>query len=405
MSAKTRVLFVDDEPNILQGLRRMLRGQRQQWEMAFAASGPEALSQMESTPFDVVVSDMRMPGMDGAHLLTEVRQRYPSTVRIVLSGHSDLELVMKAVGPTHQYLTKPCDVDQLKATVERAVALRCLLTSKDLRTLVAGLHSVPSLPTLYQEIVQALRSPDTSLSAIGTIIGRDPGMTAKILQLVNSAFFGLGRPIASPAQAVSFLGLDTVRALVLSVAVFQQFDPKKVHAFRLETLWTHSLSVGTLAKTIATAENAVNSIREESLLAGLLHDIGKLILVANLPQEYDAAQALAIRERLCVTDAQRQVFGSSHPEIGAYLLRLWGIPDEVVEAVAFHHQPSDSPADRFTALTAVHAANALENAVPPTDPARCPQAIDALYLEQLGLADRVDEWRALSQAAANGDET
>lgn len=405
MNAKTRILFVDDEPNILQGLRRMLRGRREQWEMAFAASGPEALSQMEETPFDVVVSDMRMPGMDGAQLLTEVRQRYPATVRIVLSGHSDLELVMKAVGPTHQYLTKPCDVNELKATVERAVALRSMLSSDGLRTLVAGLHSVPSLPTLYQQIVQALRSPDVSLSAIGTIVGRDPGMTAKILQLVNSAFFGLGRPVASPGQAVSFLGLDTIRALVLSVDVFEQFDPKKIRAFRLESLWQHSLSVGTLAKTIATAESAIKRIREESLLAGLLHDIGKLILVANLPHEYDVAQALAVRERMCMVDAQTQVFGCSHPEVGAYLLRIWGIPDEVVEAVAFHHRPSESPADHFTALTAVHAANALEAIVPPTDPARCPQAMDTGYLEYLGLVDRVDEWRVLGEGASNGDQT
>jgi len=357
---------------------------------------------MAEAPFDVVVSDMRMPGMDGAQLLTEVRQRYPATVRIVLSGHSDLELVMKSVGPTHQYLTKPCDVDKLKATVERAVALRSLLISDELRTLVTGLHSIPSLPALYEEIVQALRSPDAALSVIGEIIGRDPGMSAKILQLVNSAFFGLGRAVASPGQAVSFLGLDTIRALVLSVNVFEQFDPQKIRAFRLESLWIHSLSVGTLARTIATLESSLKSVREESLLAGLLHDIGKLILVANLPNEYDAAQALASRERICVTEAQRQVFGSSHPEVGAYLLRIWGIPDEVVEAVAFHHQPSVSPADRFTALTAVHAANALDGVVPPGDPARCPQTIDLPYLERLDLVDRLAEWRAISPVAAYG---
>jgi putative nucleotidyltransferase with HDIG domain len=405
MSAKTRILFVDDEPNILDGLRRMLRGQRDQWDMAFAASGPDALAQMEMAPFDVVVSDMRMPGMDGAQFLADVQQHHPATVRIVLSGHSDLESIMKSVGPTHQYLTKPCDVDKLRVTVERAVALRSLLTSDGLRTLVTGLQSVPSLPALYQEIVQAVQSPDTPLSVIGAIIGRDPGMSAKILQLVNSAFFGLGRSVASPAQAVSFLGLDTIRALVLSVNVFEQFDAKKIRAFQLERLWTHSLSVGTLAKTISTLENATKSVREESLFAGLVHDIGKLILVANLPEEYDAAQVLADREGICLTEAQRQVFGSSHPEVGAYLLRIWGIPDEVVEAVAFHHHPSASPGDHFTALTAVHAANALDTVVPAHDPARCPQVIDADYLEGLGLTDRLAAWRAVSRAVAPGAET
>ncbi|MGD2062433.1 MAG: response regulator [Nitrospirota bacterium] len=404
MNAKPRILFVDDEPNILAGLRRMLRGERDRWQMDFAASGPEALARLEEMPFDVVVSDMRMPGMDGARLLTEVSQRHPATVRIVLSGQSDLESVMKSVGPTHQYLTKPCDVDVLTATVERALALRRVLTNHAICTLVTGLERIPSFPALYQEIVQAVQSPETPLKVVGEIIGRDPGMSTKILQLVNSAFFGLGRPVASPAQAVSFLGLDTIRALVLSVDVFEQFDPTTIRAFRLESLWTHSLAVGTLAHHIATAEQTTKSVREESLLAGLLHDVGKLILVANLPHEYEAAQALANRERICVTEAQRQVFGSSHPEVGAYLLRIWGIPDAVVEAVAFHHQPEASPADHFNALTAVHTANALESVVPPDDPARCARTTDDRYLERLGLIDHLDAWRAMGVVTANGAE-
>jgi len=404
MGTKKRLVFVDDEPNILQGLKRMLRGQRDAWDMAFVRGGVEALARMAEQSVDVVVTDMRMPGMDGAQLLSEVMRRHPEVIRVVLSGHSDLECIMKAVGPTHQYLTKPCDVDKLIITVERALALRDLLTDEKLRSLVTSLERLPSLPALYQEIVRALRSEETSLSAVGEIIGRDPAMTAKILQLVNSAFFGLGRPVSTASQAVSYLGLDTVRALVLSVNVFGQFDAATITAFSLESLWTHSLSVGTLAKAIAVLEKASKRTCEDSLLAGLLHDVGKLILVSNLPHRYSQAEALASHAAITVDEAQREIFGSSHMEVGAYLLGLWGLGDDIVEAVAFHHHPSACIVREFTPLTAVHSANALDAVVPPDSRARSPHPIDLAHLERLGLVDRLPEWQAMCRYPREGGD-
>ena len=402
MDARKRLLFVDDEPNVLQGLKRMLRGQRDVWEMAFAGGGKDALTLMEEQAFDVVISDMRMPGMDGAQLLHEVMRRHPDTIRIILSGHSDLESIIRSVGPTHQYLTKPCDAQRLKATVERALTLRGLLHDAKLQGLVAGLERLPSLPTLYQEIVRALQSDEASLHTIGDIIARDPAMAAKLLQLVGSAIFGLNRPVSTVGQAVALLGLDTIRALVLSVNVFSQFDATAITAFPVATLWTHSLSVGTLAKAIATAEKASKTTCEDSLLAGLLHDVGKLILVSNLPQRYSDAEDLAHREAISVPQAQYEVFGASHMEVGAYLLGLWGLADDIVEAVAFHHHPSACTACEFTPLTAVHSANVLEVTVPPNSPARVSRAIDLAYLERLGLTGRLDDWQALRQVLTEG---
>ena len=106
--AKTRILFVDDEPLVLQGLQRMLRPMRNEWEMAFVESGRRALEEMATLPFQVVVSDMRMPGMNGAQFLSHVQELYPRTVRLILSGHADKDLIMKCVGTAHQFLAKPC---------------------------------------------------------------------------------------------------------------------------------------------------------------------------------------------------------------------------------------------------------------------------------------------------------
>ena len=233
---KKRIIFVDDEPNLLKGLSRMLRPLREEWEMLFVGSGSDALAALEKDAFDVVVSDMRMPGMDGAQLLAEVAQRYPQIVRIVLSGHMDKEMIYRSVGRAHQYLAKPCDAARLKSTVARACTIRDSLADKFLKELVAGMKSLPSLPSLYIELVEYLQSPEASIQTVGKIIARDVGMTAKILQLVNSAFFGLSRKVGSPSQAVSLLGLDTIRALVLSVQAFSQFDETNLPGFHTESL-------------------------------------------------------------------------------------------------------------------------------------------------------------------------
>lgn len=398
-----RVLFVDDEPNVLDGLQRMLRPLRQEWEMEFVESGGAALEVLRDSHFDVVVSDMRMPGMTGDELLIEVMKRHPHVVRIILSGQSERDMIMKTVGAAHQFLAKPCDADLIKNTVIRACSLRDLLQSESIKSLVAQIDSLPSLPSLYAEIMRELQSPDTSIQKVGKIISEDVGMTAKILQLVNSAFFGLPRHVSSPAQAASLLGLDTVKALVLSVQIFSQFDQTKTHGFHLETLWRHSMVTGVYAKIIATAEEQERKMIDDSLMAGLLHDVGKLVLAANFPEKFSAAIALEAANGLSGWEAEREVIGHSHAEIGAYLLGLWGIPTPIVETLAFHHTPSICSADGFTPLTAVHVANCIENRGACGGQPKHDIEFDTEYLERLGLTERIPEWIKLCQIT-NGEE-
>jgi DNA-binding NarL/FixJ family response regulator len=214
---KKRILFADDEALVLEGLQRMLRNMRPEWDMVFVAGGAKALELMEQSPFDVVVSDMRMPGMNGAVLLGEVMKRFPRTIRLILSGHADQELILKCVGSTHQYLTKPCEPDALRAAVRRATELENSLQDQNLRQLISQMDRLPSIPSLYIEIVELLRDPDVGIQEVAEIIAKDMGMTAKILKLVNSSFFGLHRRLSSAAEAASYLGLDTIKSLVLSI--------------------------------------------------------------------------------------------------------------------------------------------------------------------------------------------
>jgi HD-like signal output (HDOD) protein len=400
---KKRILFVDDEPNVLQGLQRLLRPMRHDWDMTFVGSGQEALTVVEQVPCDAVVSDMRMPHMDGAQLLVYLKERHPHIVRILLSGYADRDALFRAAGVAHRYLSKPCEAAILQETITHACALHALLTDDPLRQLVAGMQTLPSLPTLYHEVIAAVHAPHGSLAQVGKLIERDLGMSAKILQLVNSAFFGLHRRITSASQAVSLLGLNTVAGLILSSHLFASFDLATTESLALDALWRHSLATAACARAVARAEHGEPKLVEDAFMAGLLHDTGKLVFAANLPHRYGQARALAQEQGVAEWQAEQTELGASHAEVGAYLLGLWGLPASIVEALAFHHRPLAGLDHRFSPLTAVHVANALAHTAGAA--AGAGLQVDHEYLAALGLSHRLADWQAqCQQALAEGEQ-
>jgi HD-like signal output (HDOD) protein len=392
-----RILFVDDEPKVLQGLQRMLRHHRGIWEMEFAEGGQPALRLLEEKPFDVVVSDMMMPGMDGAQLLTEVMGRFPQTVRIVLSGHSNQEANLRLVGPAHQYLSKPCDPEHLTETVRRACALRDLLADAQLKRLVSQLKSLPSLPDIYVKVMNEMQKDEPSLARIGELISFDIAMSVKILQLVNSAFFGLPREVNSPAEAVVYLGVETVKALVLSVKLFSQFENQHPSLFSVASLWEHSHQVALVSRMIATEEKLSRQMINQAFIAGLLHDIGRLVLVAGMPKQYEQIVQLAKEQQISLWEAEKAVLGATHAEVGAYLLGLWGLPNPVVEAVALHHRPAFGENQELQLPTIIHVANALVHERDPFKGGFKHDALDGEHLRLLMLDDLVQVWRQMSK--------
>ena len=392
-----RLLFVDDEPKLLDGLKRSLRPMRNEWNMTFVCGGEEALKALEQAPFDIVVSDMRMPGMDGAQLLNEVQRRYPHVIRIILSGQSDRQMIFQSISATHQFLAKPCETDRLKTTIQRASALRELLKSESLRGLATGMRTIPSLPHLFQAIKKEAEAATSSLKTIGDIIAKDMGMTAKILQLASSAYFGVRGTVSTVEQALHFLGLDTIQALILTVHVFSQFRMECASAFNIDRLWTQSMEIGALARAIAKAEGCSSHEVEQAYTAGLVHDVGILVLVTNVVDRYSAVLTKASAEGTPVWEKEQLEFGATHAEVGAYLLGLWGLSDPIIEAVAYHHRPGDCLGNTFAPLTAVHVANALQQEGVEHATGSSPAQIDTLYLDRLRMTDRVPVWRQLAR--------
>jgi HD-like signal output (HDOD) protein/ActR/RegA family two-component response regulator len=389
---KKRILFVDDERKVLDSLQRMLLSMRSQWEMEFAASGQEALDLLKGKSFHVVLADMRMPGMDGRKLLGRVKKLHPQVVRIMLAEYSDKDLILNSAGLTHQFLCKPCGAEALKKTIAGACAMCELLEDESLTNVISKIGSLPSLPSLYKEVVEEVNSRDVSLARVGEIVSKDVGMSAKLLQLVNSAFFGLPEPVSSTVRAVKLLGLETIKTLILTIKIFSQFHRTALPCYSISSLLDHSISTGILARSMATQEDLGQSLIDEAFMAGLLHDMGKLILLDKLPLKCREI-ADVINSSACeLHQAEQKVLGTSHAQVGAYLMGIWGFSESIVEAIAFHHCPSKCSNSSFGILTIIHLANAFGH---HDHGEKDGKRLDTDYLDNLGIAGIPDVNRAM----------
>jgi len=406
-----RVLFVDDEARVLDGLRRMLYEHRDAWAMAFALGGEAALRALEeaacatparaAAPFDVVVTDLRMPGMDGAALLGAVHARWPQVVRIVLSGQTDPATMLRTVRVAHQCLAKPCEAAALRAAVTRTCRLRGLLTNDALRTVVGGVDALPSPPALFTALEEALARPETDVAGLARIVERDGAVTAKLLQLAGSSFFGLPHRVTSVAQAVSYLGVAVVRALVLSHELTSLARGGLPAGFSLARYQAHAMAAARLARHITRRTPHV----DDAFVAAMVHDVGELLLATRAPDLFARTRAHARACGVPPHAAEAALWGGvTHAEVGAYLLGLWGLPDAVVEAVAHHHAPSRADTHDLGPVAAVHVADALAHEVEAHETAHDAvagdgphggPALDLAYLAAIGVdAARLAGWRA-----------
>jgi HD-like signal output (HDOD) protein/CheY-like chemotaxis protein len=390
------VLFVDDDENMLAGLQRMLRPLRHEWNMRFVNSGPAALEAMTEESFHAIVSDMRMPDMDGVQLLTEVSRHHPEMVRLILSGFSEAESIMRTVGPAHQFLAKPCPPDILIDVLRRSMALRQMLDSDAMRGLLAGIKHLPTPPETYFRLIKYLEDPNASFAGTAQIIERDVAMTAELLKLTNSAYFSLPTRITSPLQAIRVLGFEILRSLVMQVGIFQSFHGQAKEKALMEAVNRDSFRVAHIARRIAKLEGFELARVEECFCAGMLCSIGALVLLDCLPVAFAKVKA-RVHEGEDPIEAEMGEFGATQFQLGAYLLGLWGFKNTLVEAVAFADQPGSQPASRLDVSAVVHVARVLAGPFPgftlgEVNDGAGRMPLDMGYLSQLGKQDRLGTW-------------
>jgi len=330
-----RVLFVDDDPFFLESLRLRLAEHVDRWDMSFA-EGPEAAeAALLRKNFDVVVSDVHMPLVDGPELLARVREAAPRTGRVILTTDSDTETVSRCAAVAHQMLSKPAPLSHLEAAVEAAYRLRASCASMEMRRALGVIDHLPTPPALYLELRTALDAADVDLDRVGAIVSRDPALVAQLLKLVNSALFGLRAPVSDVHRAIRCVGLTLLRGLVLKGELERLSSglPPQTRALT-ERLHRHAVEVAELTASMVSV-----SQRGEVYTAGLLHDVGHLVMAMHDPDELLSVDADAKRINASEHCVERMRWRLSHAEIGAMLLELWAVPSSIREAVLLHHEP------------------------------------------------------------------
>lgn len=396
---RKRVLFLEENTSSLQLTQDQLRGRDRGWEIVFSASGAESLRLLANERFDAVVSGLHMPATNGLEFLNEVARRHPHALRFIRCSPEDRSVLRHCVGPVPHYISSEVDGETLADTINRAFRLEEWMAKPETKRLITQCRKLPALPEVYHELTVELQKLDPAFDRVADLIAKDPAMTAKILHLVNSAFFAFPRQITEAREAVILMGIERTRALVLLVHVFSEFDKSRCRGFSADQLRHHALATGVVAKKIVEAESRDFKLAELAFTAGLLHDIGQLLLAANLPVEYARVLEVAREQQVPLHRAESDLFGTTHAELGACLLAIWGLPLPILEAIAWHHAPEQSSEREFSALTAVHVADAFLEAANGTHDQPAP-ALDEAYLAALGVTDRVPVWRRFAGTAS-----
>lgn len=390
------ILFVDDEVDILESLQDSLRSLRRRWNMQFACGGESAISHMAEGSFDVIVSDIRMPGVDGLEVLQYAKDNHPEILRIALTGYSDDSSTIKLTKLAQRYLTKPCSVDELNSVICRDSGLVTAFDLPVVREMAGSAGRLPAGDSVQRKLMECLNSDDTSAEDVADIIETDVALTAKILQLVNSSFFRRQSSIVSARHAVGYLGVEVIRTLLLADQLFSESEESQLpDEYDAKALYKHSMLCSSIAKSIVPTENLMSV----SVTASLLHDVGKLIIANSRPE--------LVPDLLCKvpggntewvdSDTERKILGCSHSEVGGYILNLWGIPTEIVEAVTFHDNPSSVSTKSIDAVGVVHLANYLSHWVVQEDKDDLlDHKLDFDFVMKVDAMDKVVQWQEIA---------
>ena len=390
---KLRLLFVDDEPEILTSLRLTLRKERKHWDMLFAESAEEALQFLESNSVDAIVTDMKMPGMNGAELLNRVRDLNPKICRVVISGYADEDLAMRALSIAHQFLGKPVTREQVVVAIDKTCRVMNLIERPELKVLIGDTTSLPAIPNLHVQLMSALRSSECSVDDIAKIVEQDPAMSAKFLQLANSAYFSLPRSVVKIKDAVAFIGFSAVRSIALSSEVLCGFpDLRNLHGMSITSFQQRA----TLASRIAS-KIALDCELDETIAAtaGVVHGVGLLLLESRAAERCDEIWLQACDKDMTWPEAEYEVLGTTNALLGGALLESWGLPTPVVETVLHQNDPAAADSVGFGLSGALHVATYLANLAMDQHEASehtLRRVLNFGYLNAVRVTDRLEEW-------------
>lgn len=391
MGRSKNILFVDADKSQLTSLKKDLTAMKKRWNIQFASTAKEAIDLLSTCPFDIIASDFCVDGFEGYELLEEIKARQPGSIRFIISETINSENCLEYIGYAHQFVTKPYAGSELITKIKKSLRLKNIFLNERAAKGVASIEDLPSMPDLYLTLERELKKDDVVISDIGKLIGEDMGMTAGLLKLVNSPFFGLYSKITKPEQAATLLGLDNLKGLVLGIHLFSSTWETNVD-FSISELRKHCQYTALMARAIIKAEGGSNELAEHTFLAGFMHDIGKLVLATSYAEEYATILSIVRETNIPVQEAEKDILGFTHAEVGAYLLAIWGFDEDIIEAIYCHHEPQRLGSTDLSPAVAIHVANSFDHELRVKNKDYAPHLLSADWLEQNDFGLKIPEW-------------
>ena len=400
MNKLKRILVLSDSRADSEGISPAFADLPFGWKVHFSNSQADALCVLSQVDFDLLFVDLSAGPLAGIQFLGQVWQRHPQIIRFLLGPSYDSDVMLTCVMGGHQFIQKPLSVSSVRASLDRAQMMDRMLQDKAVQSVVSRIRTFPSRPTIYVEVMKELRSPNASAITVGEIVSKDLAISTKLIQVINTAPFGLLQPVTTPADAVLMLGMEITASLVLGIEAFARLDHIKPLYFSIDQVWRHCQTVAVTSKKIAELFSSDREVAHDAFTSGLLHDLGKVALAMNLEEQFQSTFALAQQRKIRGWQAEREILGATHAEAGAYLLSLWGLPASIVEAVGMHHCPSSRLDRDFSAATAVHLANTLEFARHSIESGREEFLLDLDYPAELSFHEYGEALRELASLPA-----
>lgn len=389
------LLIIDSNLEATESYQKALAPKAASWTVHYAASADEGLKLAEAHTPDIIVTALSLNDGQGLKVLSQAIDAAPLAHAFIAAEESDRPQLAAAFEGGCRYLPSPCPSDRLLLEFQRCLAIDAWLESPVIKEIVSSRSEFESLPAHHHQIVTALNAPHSAIDEVAEAIANDLALSAKVLETANSSFYGFDENVADIKQAISLLGLSNTRNIVLATHVFSKVGQDSEHQSLIKEIWHHSIAVAGAARRICLHETNNHCAAEEAYSAGLLHDIGKIVLLGVVPDEYIEAQRLSREESLSAWQTEYKVLGCDHAEVGAYLLAKWGLPSTVSEAAALHHRPANSCHGTFSTLAAVHAANAIVRK------RRNPKHADATpitnFLIEIGKSQQWADWEAIAK--------
>ena len=339
------------------------------YELFTAQSGKEALEILATEKIDMVITDMRMPEMDGFQLLQKVKELYPTSLRIILSGFAEKNTILEALQKNiaKLYILKPWENTKLILMIDQLFETESILRDSNLLGLINSVDELPTLKSSYGQIMDLIDN-DADLVKIANAIEKDQSVSTKILHIINSAFYEV--KTGSVKQAIAYLGLSTIRNILLTTSIVDSFNMSGIYGARLEMLWNHAFICSKIVNLIY--EKLLHKkLSENEVSAGLLHNIGIVLLLKLYPEKYIEIFQKVEKGKQGLLHIELESLHVTHQQTGGYLLRWWELPYPIVEAALYHHTPFATGIINQELVFAVHIAQhyasiLLKNKLPTT---------------------------------------